>query len=253
MGALHEGHLSLMKSAKEHAPNLIVSIFVNPTQFGPDEDLDTYPRYTEGDTKKCESAGCDILFLPNVSDIYVPDAKTEVHVSELTNRLCGASRPGHFNGVTTIVTKLFNIVQPDLAVFGKKDYQQLAVIRKMVLDLNIPVEIIGAPTIRENDGLAKSSRNLKLNAQMRQSAPALRQGLLKAQAAFQNGQRSKEELERIVAEVIDDAKAGLRSDYISCVDPKSLEAYEGGEEALIAIAIFAGDVRLIDNIELHKA
>ncbi len=250
MGALHEGHLSLMSEAKKHAQTLIVSIFVNPTQFGPNEDLDTYPRDTEGDSKKCESAGCDILFLPSVSEIYDDNAKTEVSVASLTTNLCGAKRPGHFNGVTTIVSKLFNIVQPDVAVFGKKDYQQLAVLRRMVKDLNFPIRIIGSPTVRESDGLAKSSRNLKLRSDYRKSAVALSQGLVKAHKAFESGERKGATLEQIVKDEVE--TAGLVPDYISCVDPDTLETYEGGEKALIAIAIFAGEVRLIDNIELHE-
>lgn len=250
MGALHDGHLSLMAEAKKHTDTLIVSIFVNPTQFGPNEDLDTYPRDTEGDSNKCKLAGCDILFMPSVSEIYDVNAKTEVRVSSLTTNLCGATRPGHFDGVTTIVSKLFNIVQPDVAVFGKKDYQQLAVLRRMVKDLNFPIEIIGAPTIRESDGLAKSSRNLKLTPQYRKSAVALSQGLVKSHTVFQAGERSGAVLEKTVREHIE--AAGLVPDYISCVEPDTLETYDGGERALIAIAIFAGDVRLIDNIELHE-
>ncbi len=251
MGALHDGHVSLMTEAKKHAPTLVVSIFVNPTQFGPNEDLDTYPRDSDGDAKKCESAGCDILFMPAVSEIYDDNARTEVSVSALTSNLCGASRPGHFDGVTTIVSKLFNMVQPDIAVFGKKDYQQLAVLRRMVKDLNFPIQIIGAPTIRESDGLAKSSRNLKLTPEYRKSAVALSQGLVKSHTAFQAGERSAKVLEGIVRNEVE--SLGLVPDYISCVDPDTLEAYTGGESALIAIAIFAGDVRLIDNIELHLA
>lgn len=249
MGALHEGHLSLMKLGKDRAKNLIVSIFVNPTQFGPNEDLDSYPRDPEGDAKKCESMGCDILFMPQVAEMYDPLAKTRVRVQELTTNLCGAKRPGHFDGVTTVVSKLFNIVQPDFAVFGQKDYQQLAVLRRMVRDLDFPIEIVGAPIIREKDGLAKSSRNLKLESSFRLAAPALSQGLVKAHAEFQKGERSKETLEKIIEKVILDA--GLRPDYISCVDPDTLEDYEGGEKAVIALAIFAGKVRLIDNLSLH--
>lgn len=254
MGALHEGHLSLMDEARRHADKLIVSIFVNPTQFGPNEDLETYPRDEEGDAAKCESRGCDLLFLPIVEEMYPggPDAgRTTVTVRDLTNALCGASRPGHFDGVTTVVSKLFHIVKPDVAVFGQKDFQQLAVIRKMVADLNFGVEIVGAPTVREADGLAKSSRNLRLTPEFRTKAVALSDGLNQAKEAFENGERSAVALRQIVVDRIE-REGGLRTDYVTVADAASLETQTGTlkNPTVIALAVFAGDVRLIDNVQL---
>ena len=250
MGALHEGHLSLMRLVKESADDhLVVSVFVNPTQFGENEDLSSYPRDLERDAALCESVGCDILFCPSVDEMY-GDAKTTVTVAELTDRLCGASRPGHFDGVTTVVTKLFNIVQPDVAVFGQKDYQQLATIRKMVVDLNFPIEIVGAPIVREPDGLALSSRNVRLTPAFRSDAVALSRGLFAARDAFVHGARDVVAIKRIVRDAIE--KTGTLSiDYVDAVDPDTLLPLSGdADRVTLLAAIFAGDVRLIDNITL---
>jgi len=187
MGYLHRGHVSLMEHARPTADIVIVSIFVNPLQFGPQEDLDVYPRDFEGDCQTCEQAGVDIIFSPRMSDIYPAGFQTEVSVAEITRGLCGAHRPGHFNGVTTVVAKLFNLTLPHKAFFGEKDYQQLATIRQMVSDLNFPIEIIGVPIVREADGLAMSSRNTYLSPSQRQAALSLSRGLFRARETFKQG------------------------------------------------------------------
>lgn len=249
MGALHEGHLSLMREARKRADKVVVSIFVNPTQFGPNEDLDRYPRDPEGDTALCASVGVDYLFMPSVEEIYPQPGVTTVHVESLTDGLCGAGRPGHFQGVTTVVTKLFNIVQPDVAVFGQKDYQQLATVRRMVLDLCMPVEIVGAPTTRESDGIALSSRNRYLSPEMRQKALGISQGLRAAWRAYQKGERDAKTLLNTAQARIEEP---LRIEYLEMIHPDSLqplETLEGGP-GVIAVAVHAGKTRLIDNLRM---
>ena len=190
MGFLHEGHLTLMRAGKDHCDRLVVSLFVNPTQFGPNEDFEAYPRDTEGDLKKAESVGADIVFMPSAGEMYPHGAQTSVVVKDLPRHLCGLLRAGHFDGVATVVAKLFHIVKPHVAVFGQKDYQQLAVISRMVMDLNMDVQIMGVPTVREPDGLAMSSRNSYLNPEERKSALSLKKSLDLAGELFSEGERA---------------------------------------------------------------
>ncbi len=248
MGYLHAGHLSLVEAARRDETFVVVSIFVNPTQFGPHEDYERYPRDTAGDLQRCEEAGVELVFMPAVTDMYPPDATTTVHVAGLTETLCGPCRPGHFDGVATVVTKLLNIVQPDRAYFGRKDAQQLAVIRRMTRDLNLPVEIVGCPLIREPDGLAMSSRNAMLSADERQRALSLYRSLCQARERIQSGERNAaaviEQMRRIVA-----AADPARSDYISVVDPDTMQPVERIERpVLVALAVCFGSTRLIDNM-----
>lgn len=251
MGALHRGHLSLMQLGLQHADHLVVSIFVNPTQFDREGDLTSYPRDEEGDLRMCRDAGTSLVFVPDADEMYADGRgqKTSVIVDDLTDNLCGRTRPGHFDGVTTVVSKLFHIVQPDLAVFGQKDYQQLAVIRRMVADLNFPIEIVGGPTARETDGLAISSRNLNLDAAGRRDGVSLSRGLRAAWEAFEAGERDAATLEDEARRVMQ--AAGVRVDYAECVDPDDLRRLEVvSESAVLAVAGFLGDVRLIDNLRL---
>jgi len=256
MGALHSGHVGLMKHAQELADHVVVSIFVNPTQFGPNEDLDVYPRDEEGDLAKCEAAGCALVFMPPASEMYTNGQSqlTFVDMTRLTDGLCGASRSGHFRGVTTVVTKLFNIVQPDVAVFGQKDYQQFAVLRQMALDLNMPVDVVSMPTVREADGLAMSSRNRNLRPEERNRALSLSRGLIAAWHAWEEGERDPAVLQQLVRRTMSDAGVGV--DYATAVDPVTLqrlvEADHSPETALIAVAGFFGNVRLIDNLRLDQ-
>jgi len=242
MGFLHDGHLSLMRLAREQCDHLVVSIYVNPLQFGPNEDLDRYPRDPEGDAAKCASVGVDTLFLPD--SLYDDDHSTTVSVLSLTSGLCGASRPGHFDGVTTVVSRLLGLVQPHIAVFGEKDYQQLAVIRRMVRDLCIPVEILGGPLIRDPDGLALSSRNKFLSSEDRGRALSLRRAL----------QTIKDHPSGDAAERLAAGRAVMeadRVDYIAIVDPSTLQPLnqiDGPARALVAAWI--GKTRLIDNLEI---
>ena len=254
MGALHEGHLELMRGARAAAGSdgkVIASIFVNPTQFGPKEDFSKYPRDLKGDLEKCESAKVDAVFAPEAEEVYARDASLKVLETSLSKGLCGASRPGHFDGVCLVVLKLFNLVQPDTAVFGQKDYQQMAIIKRMVRDLDVPIRIIGHETIRESDGLAMSSRNRYLTEEERKQAPAIRQGLLLARQRWREGARKAEVLvvwfEQHLA-----ANALLhRLDYIECVDRNTLTPVENvGTNCLLATAVFFGNTRLIDNLEL---
>ncbi len=242
MGFLHDGHLSLMRIAREACDHLVVSIYVNPLQFGPNEDLDSYPRDPEGDATKCASVGVDTLFTPD--RLYEPDHSTGVQVSNLTNGLCGANRPGHFDGVTTVVARLFGLVQPDTAVFGEKDYQQLAVIRRMVRDLCMPITIVGGPLIRDADGLALSSRNKYLDAAERQRALTLHQALFAMRDSTSPTASERIDLGRSIL----DADA---VDYLAIVDPDTLQPIKniaGPARALVAARI--GNTRLIDNIGL---
>lgn len=247
MGALHEGHLSLLRIAREHGETVVTSIYVNPTQFGPNEDLDAYPRPLESDLQKCKDVGVDVVFTP--ATLYADDATISVHESRLSLGLCGASRPGHFDGVCTVVAKLFNLVQPDAAVFGEKDFQQLAVIRRMVRDLDFPIEIIGGPIVREPDGLAMSSRNAYLSPDERSQAVSLSQALARAREAAENGERSATAIEEIVRENL----VHGRIDYVALVDPDTLEPLEKiDRQLLVAIAVFFGKTRLIDNLCLRS-
>jgi len=250
MGALHEGHLSLVRMSLAENDITVLSIFVNPTQFGPQEDLDKYPRQLEQDLAQAEELGVDVVFAPTAHDMYAEDYCTWVEVEKLTEGLCGRYRPGHFRGVTTVVTKLFNIVQPDRAYFGEKDYQQLAVIRRMVRDLNMPIEIRAHPTVREPDGLAMSSRNLLLTPEHRAVAPALYQALRKAAEAVRAGASGKEAEAIVRAELAHVPEFKLQ--YVEAVDPVSLEPKgDQGGTMVLAAAAFLGDVRLIDNIPIE--
>lgn len=248
MGYLHEGHLSLIRQARQLSDLVVVSIFVNPTQFGPHEDYQNYPRDLSRDAELSRQAGCDILFLPSVEEMYPEGYCSYVDVENLTRVLCGASRPGHFRGVATVVTKLFNIVQPHLAVFGQKDAQQAFVIRRMVKDLNQTLEIVVAPTIREPDGLAMSSRNEYLTPQERADARALYQALTWAQEQIDSGQRHIEYLVQGMTNMIQDKKTA-EIDYVSIVDTEKLQPLKRLKgEMLIALAVKFGRARLIDNL-----
>ena len=250
MGALHQGHLSLIREAQARCEAVIASVFVNPTQFNSARDLDAYPRDERGDLKALEGVGCDAVFLPSVEELYPQGAQTRVNVGSLADHLCGATRPGHFEGVCTVVSLLFHIVGCDVAIFGEKDAQQLAIIKQMTRDLRFPVEVVGAPTAREEDGLAMSSRNLRLSAQERCLAPSLYAGLSEASAAWARGERNPDQL-KALARARFASKA--RVDYLELCDPLTLQplnAHHGRSEALIAVAAFLGEVRLIDNLTL---
>ncbi len=250
MGALHEGHLSLVRIAQAKTDFIVVSIFVNPLQFGPSEDLARYPRNFERDQKLLEKEGVDVIFAPTVAEMYPTGATTYVTVEDLSERLDGQSRPGHFRGVTTVVSKLFHIVEPDVAVFGQKDAAQLAIIRRMVRDLNMPVEIVAAPIVRELDGLAMSSRNAYLDTQQRQQALVLSRVLRRVQESFQQGERSALKLISAGRDIFV-AEPAVRLDYLSVVDPESLEPIaDVRSEALVAVAAYVGPTRLIDNVML---
>lgn len=253
MGYLHDGHLSLMRRARSECQTSVLSIFVNPTQFGPGEDLDRYPRDMEGDLQKAASEQVDLVYLPSARDMYPEGFRTYVTVEELSEKLCGASRPGHFRGVTTVVLKLFNLVKPHRAYFGEKDYQQLTIIRKMVEDLNLDLQIVGMPTVRESDGLAMSSRNAYLSAGERRSALSLSRALKRAGEMVARGERSaallREEIRRTIEE-----EPNTEIDYIAVSHPltlKDLERIAG--PTLIALAVQVGSTRLIDNciVEAH--
>jgi pantoate--beta-alanine ligase len=251
MGYLHAGHLSLVKLARERDNVVIVTLFVNPTQFGPQEDLAKYPRDFERDAALCREAMVDILFAPEAADMYPDDASIFVTEDNLSRGLCGASRPGHFRGVCTVVAKLLNICQPDVAVFGAKDAQQLRVIRRLVRDLNIPVEIVTGPTIREADGLAMSSRNVYLSADERQQALVLKRALDEAARLFGAGERAAAPLKAAMEKIIATAPAA-KIDYVAIVDDETLAPVERLEKpVLIALAVFIGKTRLIDNVVLR--
>ena len=256
MGALHEGHVHLVRVARELAGSdglVGVSIFVNPLQFGPKEDFSRYPRELEADAAKCAAAGCDVIFAPPVEEVYHPDRSIMILEKSLSAVLCGASRPGHFDGVCTVVAKLFNYFQPDDAVFGKKDYQQLAIIRRMVRDLNFPITLHGIDTVREADGLALSSRNRYLSAEERAQAPALQQALRMAQGEWSRGQTNAEPLLALAREHIEKHAPLSRIDYLSMVHADTLQPLNTVEDnGLIALAVFFGKARLIDNVELRR-
>ena len=254
MGSLHEGHLALIHRARQIAGTegvVILSLFVNPTQFDQADDLRHYPRALEQDLALCKKHGVDIVFAPESGDIYHSDHSVTVTESSLSQRLCGASRPGHFDGVCTVVLKLFNLTQPDIAIFGKKDYQQLAIIRRMVRDLNIPISIEGLETVREQSGLALSSRNQRLSQQQRSDAQRIRRALLAAQTAHQQGEKSAQSLLNIVSDIIESSELDVEIDYLELLDQDDLQPVETlSSPAIIATAVFYEQVRLIDNIEL---
>ncbi|MDH1265599.1 pantoate--beta-alanine ligase [Pseudomonas sp. GD03944] len=251
MGNLHAGHAALVEKASQRADFVVASIFVNPLQFGPNEDLATYPRTLAADQDKLVEAGCHLLFTPDVDEMYPQgmQGQTLVSVPGVSEGLCGASRPGHFDGVSTVVTKLFNMVQPDLAIFGQKDFQQLAVIRTLVRDLNMPIQIIGEPTVRAEDGLALSSRNGYLSAEQRAVAPTLYRGLEQIAAAIAAGERD-------FAALVEQARAqqvaaGFRPDYLEIREANSLRpATADDRQLVILVAAFIGSTRLIDNLAL---
>lgn len=249
MGNLHDGHLSLVHLAKLETDKTVVSIFVNPKQFGPSEDLASYPRTLADDTTKLQEAGVDVLFVPAEDEIYPSGVEnhTEVYVPALSNILCGETRPVHFAGVTTVVCKLLNIVNPDLAVFGEKDYQQLILIKKMVKDLHLPVRIDGGPIVREDDGVAMSSRNRYLSKTERKTAPRLHQALLECRQKLQDGERNFERLQSEQFAKL--ASQGFKPDYVSIRNPQSLEESSPDDAGLIIlIAAYLGKTRLIDNL-----
>ncbi|MBW9151273.1 pantoate--beta-alanine ligase [Clostridium estertheticum] len=247
MGSLHAGHASLIGRAAKENEKVVVSIFVNPIQFGPSEDLDSYPRDLNKDEIVCEGAGADLIFAPKATEMYYKDIEASVSVKELAAGLCGAKRPNHFAGVCTVVSKLFNIIPADKAYFGQKDAQQLAIIKRMVRDLNFDIEIIGCPIIREKDGLAKSSRNVYLSPEERQAALILNKSLTKCREALSNGERSTNLLKEIIKAQIQ-TETLARIDYIEIVDALSLDAIDfANKPILVAIAIYIGKTRLIDN------
>lgn len=254
MGALHSGHLALVHRALQFSDVVAVTIFVNPTQFGPNEDFARYPRTFDQDVASSADAGARLVFAPSVEEMYPANERTRVSVSRLTEHLCGASRPGHFEGVATIVTKLFAVAGPCTAVFGRKDYQQLKVIERLTRDLLLPVTIVPHPTVREADGLALSSRNRYLSSEDRERALAIPRALSEASAVFARGERGAGVLRTLVQERL--AAAGLRVDYASVAEPDELLPFPDeasvGERALIALAAFAGMTRLIDNIVLGE-
>ena len=250
MGALHEGHLSLARRAREECPTVAMSIFVNPTQFGPNEDLARYPRPIERDLALAETAGVDLVFQPGVEEMYPPGNVTYVEVEGPTARWEGERRPGHFRGVATVVTKLFTVIAPQRAYFGQKDFQQLAVIRRMVTDLRLPVEVVGCTTVREPDGLALSSRNVYLTPEQRPYATALHNALQAGRKRLASGERDAEAVRRAMEAVLNDTP-GVTVDYAAVVDPQTLEPLtqiSGSARGLIAVRL--GAVRLIDNMSL---
>jgi pantoate--beta-alanine ligase len=252
MGYLHEGHQSLIERAHEENDRAVVSIFVNPTQFGPNEDLASYPRDLDRDSKICEKAGADLIFHPEVSEMYDKNACTFVDMDGLTKELCGKSRPIHFKGVCIVVSKLFNIVTPERAYFGEKDAQQLAVIKRMVKDLNFGIEIVGCPIVREADGLAKSSRNTYLSLEERQAAVVLNKGLLKGKNAIADGEQNADRVKFIIRKVIEKEPLA-KIDYIEVVNFDTIEPIDKIEgNILVAIAVYMGKTRLIDNFILEN-
>lgn len=250
MGALHAGHRSLIEAARRDGGFVVVSIFVNPTQFCPSEDFVRYPHDESSDLKQCEEAGVELVFFPLVEAMYEQDAVTKVHVGRLTETLCGPFRPGHFDGVTTVVNLLFNIVQPDVAYFGQKDAQQLAVIKRMVRDLRMPVRIVACPTVRGPNGLAISSRNESLSDAQRRQAASLYRALCDARDRIRGGERDAAAVTREMHRIITEA-GPARVDYISVVDPETMQPVERiASPVLIALAVHIGATRLIDNLSV---
>jgi len=249
MGALHKGHLALIQKAREDCDFVVVSIFVNPTQFGAGEDFERYPRDLSKDLRLCEEEGVDVVFAPSVQDMYPEDFSTWVEVKgRLTETLEGSFRPGHFRGVTTVVAKLFNIVSPDVSYFGRKDYQQALIVKKMVRELNIATQIVLLPTVREEDGLASSSRNKYLSDEERKKARVLYRSLLRAKTEIEDGEDNPSRIISSMKDLIRE-EGPLRIDYIAIVDPDTLEPVERIEgKVLVALAAWVGKTRLIDNI-----
>jgi len=247
MGFLHRGHISLMEAARGRADTTAVSIFVNPTQFGPNEDLARYPRDLDGDLRKCREAGMDAVFTPDAGAMYPSGHRTYVEVTRLQDGLCGARRPGHFRGVATVVTQLFVLARPHVAVFGEKDFQQLQILRRLALDLHLGVEVVGMPIVREEDGLAMSSRNAYLSPSERARALALSRGLEAARARWAAGERGGDALREAVRAEL--RAAEVREDYVELVDPGTLEPLPRAEQAdaRLLVAAFVGNTRLIDN------
>jgi pantoate--beta-alanine ligase len=253
MGFLHEGHLSLVREGRRRGDVLVVSIFVNPAQFAPGEDFAEYPRDMERDLERCRQEDVDVVFAPEAEALYPPAYQTYVSLSDLPRHLCGLSRPTFFRGVATVVAKLFMLVQPNVAIFGRKDYQQLLVIRRMVRDLHFDIEIVGAPIVRETDGLAMSSRNAYLTEAQRPAARSLNQALLRAQQMLREGTTGAAALVQAAADIIK-AHEQTEIDYIAVCDPRTLDAVETVcEPALMALAVRVGSTRLIDNIILEPA
>ena len=253
MGALHEGHGRLIETARASGDRVIVSIFVNPLQFDRKDDLERYPRTLDADLQICDRLGAEVVFVPSVDEMYPSEPRCTVTVKRLTDRLCGQFRPGHFDGVATVVTKLFEIVQPDVAYFGEKDAQQLAVIRRMVRDFNMPIQIVGVPTVREADGLAMSSRNTRLSPEERSKATALYRALREAERAIRDGERDARAVERRAAAQIP-PDGSLRLEYLEVVDPVELQHVDRiAGKVLIAGALWVGSTRLIDNMTCNPA
>lgn len=251
MGYLHDGHLSLLREGRRRSDLLILTLFVNPTQFGPNEDLDRYPRDEAGDLAKARACGVDVVFAPAVDAMYPPGFQTTVSVRDLARPLCGASRPGHFDGVCTVVTKLFHVTCPHLAVFGQKDYQQLAIVRRLVRDLDFGIDIVGMPIVREPDGLAMSSRNAYLSADERRRATCLYRGLSAAAAAFAGGERDAAALVAAARAVLA-TEPGVDVEYLELRDADTLEPVDGAVDrpCVLAVAARVGTTRLIDNVVL---
>lgn len=249
MGNLHEGHLTLVRAAKKICDVVVVSIFVNPIQFGVGEDFDSYPRTLEQDSRLLADVGCDIIFAPSVEQMYGKHPRlTNIRVNQITEDLCGQSRPGHFDGVAVVVTKLFNIVQPDYAFFGEKDYQQLAVIRQLVQDLNMPLEVIGVPIVRAEDGLALSSRNGYLSEQQRAVAPTIYQSLKQAEQQLHEGQALSQVLANVSAQL---TQAGFIVDYVEARQTNLQPIERFDQDLVLFIAAKLGSTRLIDNLQIH--
>lgn len=256
LGALHEAHLALVRRALEEADHVTVSVFVNPTQFGPDEDYDEYPRDLEGDREKLEALDVDVLFAPSIEEMYpfvndeaLPGPLAWVDVERLDEHLCGAYREGHFRGVTTVVTKLFHACKPDVAVFGKKDAQQYVIIKRLVEDLLFDVEVVGMPTVRASDGLAVSSRNAYLSDREREQAPVLHEAVTEAREAIEGGEQDPDAVVRAIQKALSQAPDG-DVEYADVVDAHTLQPAEhlaSGQEVLVAVAVYFGETRLIDN------
>ena len=245
MGALHEGHLSLVRTARDRCDTVVMSIFVNPLQFGPHEDFDRYPRPVEEDLAAAEREKVDVVFLPSVEEMYPPGRSTTIHVGGVTESFEGAVRPGHFDGVATVVAKLFGIVEPDAAFFGQKDAQQLAVVRRVVTDLSLPVEIVGCPTVRERDGVAMSSRNAYLSTSNRERATALWEALRAGGEVLKRGE-TPSEAEKVMSHILETRTDG--ADYAAVVDPDTFSAPGAGGPHLLLVAARLGETRLIDNL-----